>query len=53
MIRNNFLVISALFLMCLTSKTIFCNNMKTDMLRQTRFPPCKACKTFIESFKKV
>lgn len=50
--KLNFLIVSTLFWMCLTSKIVFCNKMKTDMLRQTKFPPCKACKIFVESFKK-
>ncbi|KAF5303752.1 hypothetical protein FQA39_LY09825 [Lamprigera yunnana] len=27
-----------------------CNNAKTDILRQTKFPSCKACRVFVNSF---
>ncbi|KAF5284425.1 hypothetical protein FQR65_LT13559 [Abscondita terminalis] len=28
------------------------NNVKTDILRQTKFPQCKACRVFVNSFEK-
>lgn len=28
-----------------------CSDKVTDILKQTKFPPCKACKVFVDSFK--
>lgn len=35
----------------LATQKVLCS--KSDILRQRKLPPCRACKTFIESFEKV
>lgn len=40
-----------LILVILAAQEVLCS--KSDILRQRKLPPCRACKTFIESFEKV
>lgn len=40
-----------LILVILATQQVLCS--KSDILRQKKLPPCRACKTFIESFEKV
>lgn len=51
MTNSNNLIVTLLAFFVLNSN-VKCKDAETDILRQTKFPPCKSCRVFTNSFKK-